>query len=707
MFLQTLLENLQSIENSKIKSQKFLRKYSFDNSEPISNLNQKIKKSSSNKKLSKINSNNSNSKKLIKFFAEQITFKYENKKNKFDSFFSLANSNLFTIHLILYYLDNKNEESVLDFLINLLYQKYNKNSYKFLPQLLSIYFSKNKKNFSFEKYFFVNCLNNIYFCMKFYYLIMSVYNKVYNRDLIEYLIIKFRLIRIKKRRENLIDMKLFKSNENIKYFILYFKKCLIFYRMIENFAFKIEEKEHYYLNHFEKIKEEFNKLIEKLNKKITALYKISNELKRINNNNNIIIEPYFKNLFRGIMLFSTNEENDDNNNNNLFDVNDKNIIVKVLEKYSSINIDINNNGKKYIKILFTFECIKINNCEKWDEIMLNNNNNNNNNNENNNNNNNENKIEDLQSKNNINENNNNNNINKNDLMDVNNKSLICNPFENINEKIEYSKEHSQFKNFKDYSLKSFILDYNRDNYGEIIINQLINEYNKIFSQNNSLPFYIHPKTILILSPLVSLTEDISTSNNSFKSIEKINEDIKGKYKTFNNFFLNYFLNNFEEAQRNFTESLASYLLFSYLINNNINIYEKCLLNNSGFVALKLNGYSMSSNNNNCKNIFKLPMNFLEILDGKNSSMFNYFKSIISKGIIEIKKFYENFEILIKIIVKSCQIEDWSNRDKFYIIESLKERFHLVNNEIDIIKDVDLLFEKAFEKKGFFSNMFNK
>jgi hypothetical protein len=101
------------------------------------------------------------------------------------------------------------------------------------------------------------------------------------------------------------------------------------------------------------------------------------------------------------------------------------------------------------------------------------------------------------------------------------------------------------------------------------------------------------------------------------------------------------------------------------------------------------------------------MNFLEILDGKNSSMFNYFKSIISKGIIEIKKFYENFEILIKIIVKSCQIEDWSNRDKFYIIESLKERFHLVNNEIDIIKDVDLLFEKAFEKKGFFSNMFNK
>jgi len=697
MFLSTILENIQSIETNKNK--KFLRKYSFDISEPISNLNQKIKKSSSNKKLSKINSNNSNSKNLIKFFANQITFKYENGKNKFDSFFSLANSNLFTIHLILYYLDNKNEESILDFLINLLYQKYNKNSYKFLPQLLSIYLSKNKKNFSFEKFFFVNCFNNIYFCIKFYYLIMSVYNKVYNRELIEYLIVKFRLIRIKKRRESLIDMKLFKKNENFKYFILYFKKCLIFYRIIENFALKIEEKERYYLSHFEKIKEDFIKLIEKLNKKITAMYKISNELKRINNNNIIIIEPYFKNLFRGIMLFSTNEENDDNNNN-LFDVNDKTIIVKVLEKYSSINIENNNNGKSYIKIVLTFECIKINNCEKWDEIMLNNNNNINN----------ENKNENLNLKNNINENknnNNNNNINKNDLMDINNKSLICNPFENINEKIEYLKEHSQFKNFKDYSIKSFILEYNRDNYGEIIINQLINQYNTIFTQNHSLPFYIYPKTILILSPLVSLIEDISTSNNSFKSIEKINLDIRGKYKTFNNFFRNYFLNNFEEAQRNFTESLASYLLFSYLINNNINIYEKCLLNNSGFIALKLNGYSMSSNNNNCKNIFKLPINFLEILDGKNSSMFNYFKSIISKGIIEIKKFYENFEILINIIVKACQIEDWSNRDKYYIIESLKERFHVVNNEIDIIKDVDLLFEKAFEKKGFFSNMFNK
>ena len=87
-------------------------------------------------------------------------------------------------------------------------------------------------------------------------------------------------------------------------------------------------------------------------------------------------------------------------------------------------------------------------------------------------------------------------------------------------------------------------------------------------------------------------------------------------------------------------------------------------------------------------------------------MFNYYKSIISKGIIEIKKFYENFEILINIIIKSCQIENWSNRDKFYIIESLKERFHVVNNEIDIINDVNLLIEKAYEKKGFFS-MFNK
>ena len=87
-------------------------------------------------------------------------------------------------------------------------------------------------------------------------------------------------------------------------------------------------------------------------------------------------------------------------------------------------------------------------------------------------------------------------------------------------------------------------------------------------------------------------------------------------------------------------------------------------------------------------------------------MFNYYKSIISKGIIEIKKFYENFEILINIIIKSCQIENWSNRDKFYIIESLKERFHVVNNEIDIINDVNLLIEKAYEKKGFFS-MFHK
>ena len=40
----------------------------------------------------------------------------------------------------------------------------------------------------------------------------------------------------------------------------------------------------------------------------------------------------------------------------------------------------------------------------------------------------------------------------------------------------------------------------------------------------------------------------------------------GKPWTLRNFFDKYFINNFEEAQKNFVESLAGYSLFNYIFN---------------------------------------------------------------------------------------------------------------------------------------------
>lgn len=86
---------------------------------------------------------------------------------------------------------------------------------------------------------------------------------------------------------------------------------------------------------------------------------------------------------------------------------------------------------------------------------------------------------------------------------------------------------------------------------------------KIFDDAN-LNIYLRPYEIFITSSSSGMVEFIPDTI----SIDALKKKFPKKPKIWSlkTFFDRYFVNNFEEAQKNFIESLAGYSLFNYIFN---------------------------------------------------------------------------------------------------------------------------------------------
>jgi hypothetical protein len=80
-------------------------------------------------------------KKYITLLSKKIKYKY-NQKQKNGSLYELFTSELFTMDFLIDYLIHKEEIFIIDFITNLLYEKFKNNTYYYLPQLCSLTLSK-------------------------------------------------------------------------------------------------------------------------------------------------------------------------------------------------------------------------------------------------------------------------------------------------------------------------------------------------------------------------------------------------------------------------------------------------------------------------------------------------------------------------------------------------------------------------------------
>ena len=642
--------------------------------------------------------NNKDEQNIIKQLSKKIYFLKE-EYQKLDCFLPLLQKKNLTIDEIISLL-NHNEEynnTHIDLLVNILYEKFVDESFFYLPEIITLLtFPKYQKS-SLVRFILDQSKNNIKYSLILNWFFGSL-NYYYITNLIEESLVN-RKLNIRNKNEILDEKKIFEDTLIKQLRVDYYYSNNKFYQELTNICMELKNIKEIERNDYLDMKiNQLNDIIEK-------------------NNNNI------SNIFKGIILPLNNIEN--NNDENNF------IIVNILNEYSTCL-----STKARVPIKITFECIKAFECNDWknlydkkykkkmtknkkklietekktsdknkvmeynslksfyeemeknkiktqiDKILE------------------EVKYENLhpeimKNKHNNIKNNKNNNLKETFLCDITEPiPLNENPFgEKFHLIIEKKiKPKSPFQKFNTYTIKQFIYKSNDDLRQELLIMQLIKKFDVIFKKLK-LPLKLRPYEIIVTSNNSGLIEFIPNSI----SIDSLLKFIKSKNYTLSSFFKKFFEENFLEAQKNFIESLAGYSLICYLLSikdrNNRNI----LLDLNGNIIHIDYGFVLGispGNNFNFENApFKLNDDYLSIM---NDEMFDYFRSIFTRGLMELKKFYKEFEVIIELMYKGNNniLPCFIGRDYDEIISSFKKKFLLQVGDNDFINAVDEIINEA-------------
>ena len=295
-----------------------------------------------------------------------------------------------------------------------------------------------------------------------------------------------------------------------------------------------------------------------------------------------------------------------------------------------------------------------------------------------------------------------------ELKDLNDNNNIIDDFEifsNINEELKNVfgkpmetieneiKQNSPYKNLKSYKLINFIAKADDDLRQELLAMQLIKYFNKIFKKEN-IQLTLHPYEILITSSSSGLLEFLQNTS----SIDGIKKKMVTKSKSLYLFYKQYFKGHFEEAQENFTRSLAAYSLICYYLqikdrhNGNIMIdmYGNVIHIDFGFIL------GISPGGINFENApFKLTKEFVEIMGGVDSLYFRMFKDLMIKGMIICKKYVTNIINIAEIMSKGSKMPCFDNKNIEDILLKFRERFYENKKDEEFIQIVDNLVNLSY------------
>ena len=292
--------------------------------------------------------------------------------------------------------------------------------------------------------------------------------------------------------------------------------------------------------------------------------------------------------------------------------------------------------------------------------------------------------------------------NKNDKFDINNfeilpditeelKNVFGKPMNILQEEI---KQNSPYKNFKSYKLINFIAKADDDLRQELLAMQLIKFFDKIFKKEN-IQLKLHPYEILITSSSSGLLEFLQNTCSIDGIKKKMVIDSKSLYL----FYKKYFKENFEEAQINFTRSLAAYSLICYYLkikdrhNGNIliDMYGNIIHIDFGFIL------GISPGGINFENApFKLTKEYVEIMGGIDSLYYQMYKDLMVKGMIICKKYVDDIINIAEIMSKGSKMPCFFKKNIDEIFKSFRERFYADKKDEEFIKIVDDMIYASYD-----------
>jgi len=253
------------------------------------------------------------------------------------------------------------------------------------------------------------------------------------------------------------------------------------------------------------------------------------------------------------------------------------------------------------------------------------------------------------------------------------------------------RESSPYGHNPSWRLMACIVKCGDDLRQELLAYQLLATLKSVW-EAESLPLFVRPYKIQVLSNDSGLIEPI-LNTVSLHQIKKHSQMS----------LLAYFIQEFGPinsegfltAQMNFIKSVAGYCLISYLVQVKDRHNGNILLDNLGHLIHIDYGFILSSSPKNLgfeSSPFKLTPEFVEVMGGKDSDMFNYFKILILKGLLAARKHEDKIVSLVDIMrTAGSQLPCFASNASS--VQGMKSRFHMNLSE----EKLEILVETMVEQ----------
>nr|XP_023015860.1 phosphatidylinositol 4-kinase beta isoform X3 [Leptinotarsa decemlineata] len=265
-------------------------------------------------------------------------------------------------------------------------------------------------------------------------------------------------------------------------------------------------------------------------------------------------------------------------------------------------------------------------------------------------------------------------------------AVLKEPWEDKEQRI---RESSPYGYLSSWRLLSAIVKCGDDLRQELMASQLLETFQKIWEMEH-VPLWVHPYRILCLSDDSGLIEPILNT----VSLHQVKRHCELS-------LLQYFIKEFGPmtsegfltAQKNFVQSCAAYCLICYLIQVKDRHNGNILLRSDGHLIHIDFGFILSTSPKNLgfeKSPFKLTPEFVEIMGGESSDMFEYFKILILQGLIAARKHHGMIVALVEIMRSGSQLPCFKSGAS--TVQNLKNRFHMSMTEEQLRLEVNRMVE---------------
>ncbi|XP_022083428.1 phosphatidylinositol 4-kinase beta-like [Acanthaster planci] len=240
------------------------------------------------------------------------------------------------------------------------------------------------------------------------------------------------------------------------------------------------------------------------------------------------------------------------------------------------------------------------------------------------------------------------------------------------EKVKRIRESSPYGHLPNWHLLSVIVKCGDDLRLELLAYQLLKQLQNIWKQEH-VPLWVRPSHIVVTSSNSGLIEPIINA----VSLHQIKKNSKVS-------LLNYFYNEFGgpstegflTAQKNFVQSCAAYCLVCYLIQVKDRHNGNILLDPTGHIIHIDFGFILSSSPRNLgfeASHFKLTPEFVEVMGGVGSDMFEYFKILMLQGLIAARKHQDKLVQLVEVLQSGTQLTCFKQGAS--TVRAFRDRFH--------------------------------